>query len=120
LSSADILRTAGFFTCGRLHFLEQKTSDFLKFMVCQHGQGGREGLSQCRQGGKGSILCGHLLWMTPNYKTLQRGNIGQNGYHCYPFPILTAFCIKSYSAICFFFCRIKHARIAIAVVKKVQ
>jgi len=36
----------GFFRCGRPHFLVQKTSDFLKFMVCPHGQGGK-GLSQC-------------------------------------------------------------------------
>jgi len=33
-----------FFRCGRPHFLVQITSDFLKFMVCPHGQGG---LSQC-------------------------------------------------------------------------
>jgi len=46
MSSADILRTRErvFFRCGRPHFLEKKTSDFSKFMVCPHGQGG---LSQC-------------------------------------------------------------------------
>jgi len=27
-----------FFRCGRPHFLVQKTSDLLKFMVCPHGQ----------------------------------------------------------------------------------
>jgi len=35
-----------FFKCGRSHFLERNTTDFSKFMVCPHGQGGR-GLSQC-------------------------------------------------------------------------
>jgi len=42
LSSADILRIRGegVFKCGRSHFLVQKTSDFLKFMVYPHGQGG--------------------------------------------------------------------------------
>jgi len=39
LSNADILRTRGFFRCGRLHFFVQKSSDFLKFVVCPHGQG---------------------------------------------------------------------------------
>jgi len=43
LSRADIFRKRGFFRCGRPHFLAQKISDFLKFMVCQHGQGGRGG-----------------------------------------------------------------------------
>jgi len=33
-----------FFRCGRPHFLVQITSDFSKYMVCLHGQGG---LSQC-------------------------------------------------------------------------
>jgi len=27
-------------TCGRPHFFAQTTSDFLKFMMCPHGQGG--------------------------------------------------------------------------------
>jgi len=31
----------GFFRCGRPYFLLQKTSDFSKFMVCPHRQGGR-------------------------------------------------------------------------------
>jgi len=56
LSSADIFRTKGegFFRCGRPHFLAQKTLDFLKFIVCPHGQGGgRSG--QCGQG-VGSIF----------------------------------------------------------------
>jgi len=39
LSSAD---KGGFFRCGRPHVLVQKTSDFLKFMVCPHRQGKRE------------------------------------------------------------------------------
>jgi len=43
-----------------------KSSDFSKFMVCPHGQGG---MSQCEQGGGGQffgILCGRLLWTIPN------------------------------------------------------
>jgi len=67
LSSADILQTRwrGFFKCGRLHFLAQKTSEFSIFLVCPHGQGG---LSQCGQGGGEffAILCGRLLWTAPN------------------------------------------------------
>jgi len=68
LSSADILRTRGrwFFRCGRPHFLAQKTSNFLKFMVYLHGQGG---FSHCghfsdkEEGGQFfAILCGPLLW----------------------------------------------------------
>jgi len=44
LSSADILRIRerGFFRSGYPYFLEQKLSDFSKFMVCPHGQGPRE------------------------------------------------------------------------------
>jgi len=30
-----------FFRCGRSYFLAQKSSDFLKFMVCPHGQRGK-------------------------------------------------------------------------------
>jgi len=41
LSSAD--KEEGVFRCGRPHFLVQK-HEFLKFIVCLHGQGG---LSQC-------------------------------------------------------------------------
>jgi len=47
-----------------------KTSDFSKFIVCPHVQGG--GLSQCGHGGRGkffTILCGRLLWTAP-YNTL--------------------------------------------------
>jgi len=43
LSSADILwtrRERKFLRCWRPHFLVQKTMDFLKFLVCPHGQGG--------------------------------------------------------------------------------
>jgi len=47
----------GFFRCRRPHFLEQKTSDFSKFMVFSHGQ---RGFEQVRiffgQGGRGSIF----------------------------------------------------------------
>jgi len=45
LSSAD-KEGEGSFRSGRPHFFCNKTSDFSKFMVCPHGQGGR-GLSQC-------------------------------------------------------------------------
>jgi len=48
----------GVFRCGRSHFLVENITDFLKFMVCPHGQGGW-GLSQCGhfadKGGRGSI-----------------------------------------------------------------
>jgi len=57
---------------GRPHFLATKTSDFSKFIVCPHGQGGR-GLSQCGNfvdNGRGGqffeILCRHPLWTAPN------------------------------------------------------
>jgi len=46
----------GFFKCGYPNFLAQKTSDFSKFMVCQHGHGWRAVepvWTFCRQGGKG-------------------------------------------------------------------
>jgi len=45
-----------FFRYGRPHFLVQKTSNFSKFMLCPHGQGGK-GMSQCGQEGRGSIFC---------------------------------------------------------------
>jgi len=48
----------GFFRCGCPQFLTQKTPDFLKLMMCLHGQGGR-GLSQCghfSDKGEGSIF----------------------------------------------------------------
>jgi len=45
-------------------------SDFLKFMVCSNGQGGRGGsadiLQTRREGGQFfAILCGRLLWTAP-------------------------------------------------------
>jgi len=62
-----------FFRCGCPHFLAQKTSDILKFMMCLHGQGGKGGLSYCgpianKEGGDQffTILCRRLLWTTPN------------------------------------------------------
>jgi len=67
LSSADIFR---FFGCGRPNFLAQKTSEFSKFMVCQHGQGGR-GLSQCEhfsdkgEGVNFSRFCADVLYERP-------------------------------------------------------
>jgi len=49
--------------------LVQKTSDFSKVMVCQHGQGGGEEAEPVRtffgQAGRGqffAILCGRPLW----------------------------------------------------------
>jgi len=52
--------------------LVQKTSNFLKFMVCPHEQW-VEGVEQVRsffRQGKGGqffvILCGRLLWTAPN------------------------------------------------------
>jgi len=60
LSSADILRTRGFFRCGA------KTSDFSKFMVRLHGQGAR-GVEPVRTfcGQRGHRdLCGRFLWTT--------------------------------------------------------
>jgi len=51
------VRTRGFFICGRLHFLMQKNFDFLKFMVCPHGQGGVEPVRTFfGQEGRGSIF----------------------------------------------------------------
>jgi len=41
----------------RPHFLMQKTANFLKFMVCPHGQGGRVDFF--------AILCGRPLWTAP-------------------------------------------------------
>jgi len=58
-----------FISCGRSHFLMQKTLDFLQFMVCLHGQGVR-GLSQCGQGERGqffAILCRRPLWTVPKF-----------------------------------------------------
>jgi len=59
----------GFFRCGHLHFLAQKTLDFLKFMVFPHIQEGG-GLSQCgyfadKKAHFFVIMCRRLLWMAP-------------------------------------------------------
>jgi len=71
-----------FFKCGRPHFLAQKTSDFLKFMMCLHGQGGFELLlTFCEQGGGVSFtrfcadicpltirfICGNQLQIKVNF-----------------------------------------------------
>jgi len=57
LSSADIFWKGEFFRCGHLQFLVQKTSNFLKFMVCRHGQRGVEPLRIfCRQGWRGKFF----------------------------------------------------------------
>jgi len=55
-SSANIFSDKGreeFFGCERPHFLVENTSDFSKFIVCPHGQGGRgrEGVSGVASGG---------------------------------------------------------------------
>jgi len=47
------------------------TSDFSKYMVCPHGQGGgvEPVRTFCGEGKRGSIfaiLCGRPLWMAPN------------------------------------------------------
>jgi len=51
--------------------LGAKTSDFSKFMVCPHGQGGIETVRTfCGQGGGDQffvILYGRLLWTAPCY-----------------------------------------------------
>jgi len=59
----------GFFRCGRLHILVQKTSRFFKLMVCPHRQR-RRGVEPERtffgEGGNYfAILCGCLLWKAP-------------------------------------------------------
>jgi len=62
----------GVFRSGRPHFLAQKSSDFLKFMVCPRGQGGlslEPVRTFCGQAGEGqffAILCGRLFWTAPN------------------------------------------------------
>jgi len=62
----------GFFRYGRPHFLEQKTSEFSKFLVCPHGQeGGWASADILRARGEGwgvnfSRFCtGRLLWTAP-------------------------------------------------------
>jgi len=60
-------RGRGYFKCGRPHILVQNTSDFLKFMVCPHGQEGRGEPMRTFFGQEGTgqfsaILCGCLLW----------------------------------------------------------
>jgi len=45
--------TRGFFRCGRPHFLAHLTSDFSKFMVYTHGQGG---WASANKGGGGLIF----------------------------------------------------------------
>jgi len=59
----------GFFSdADVLIFFAQKTSDFSKFMVCPHGQGGigvEPVRTFCGQGGMGSIFCDFVrtkLW----------------------------------------------------------
>jgi len=56
LSSTD---KGEFFRYGRPHFLMQKTSNFLKFMVCPHGQGGlSSGVTRGLSQGGGQALRG--------------------------------------------------------------
>jgi len=66
----------GFFRCGRPHILMQKTSDFSKFMVCPHGQGGR-GFEPvrtfCEQGDQFfAFMCRRPLWMAPYSNNMNR------------------------------------------------
>jgi len=63
-----ILRTRGewgFFRRGRLHFLEQKTLDFSKFLVCPHGQGGFSQCGQGKRGGNFSRFCANVFYGRP-------------------------------------------------------
>jgi len=53
LSNLDILPTRRVFQMRTSAILVQETLDFLKFMVCMHGQGGRTSAIFCGQGGKG-------------------------------------------------------------------
>jgi len=57
----------GFFRCGRLHFLVQKTSDFSKFMVCPHGQERRRGWTSAdkRWGVNFSRFCADVFYGRP-------------------------------------------------------
>jgi len=67
-----ILRTGGFFRCGRPHFLVKNTSDFSKFMVCPHGQR-RRGVEQCghfaNKGGRFSRFCADVIYGRPKIFT---------------------------------------------------
>jgi len=72
LSSIDNLWTRGVFQMRTSTLFGANASDFLKFMVCPHGQGGRGWASHtfCGQGSRGNffaILCEHLLWTVPYY-----------------------------------------------------
>jgi len=58
LSSADIFRTRGVLQMRTFALLEVKSSDFSKFMMCPHGQGGKGWTSAdiLRTKGEGSIF----------------------------------------------------------------
>jgi len=79
LSSADILPTRGLFRCGHPHFLAQN-SDFSKFIVYPHGQGGveplrtysgQEGRSIFRDFVRTSFMDGPLGEAVPYYNIWQ-------------------------------------------------
>jgi len=58
LSSAD--KGKRFFRCGCTHFMVQNISDFFKFMVRPHGQGG-EGWASADRGVNFTRLCVDVL-----------------------------------------------------------
>jgi len=68
-----------FLKCENAHLLVlQKTSDYLKFMMCPHGHGGRD-LIQCEhfldKGGVNfSQFCAEVLWMAPLLSLVERIN----------------------------------------------
>jgi len=61
--------------------LAQKTSDFSKFMVCPHGQGG---LSQCGGSQIFAILCGRLLWTARPLRQTNITNYNIEAFSCNP------------------------------------
>jgi len=67
LSNADIFRTKGVLQMQTSALFGAKTSNFLKFNDCSHGQG----LSQFGHFADKifAILCGRLLWTTQRYRS---------------------------------------------------
>jgi len=53
----------GFCTCGRPDFLVQKASDFLKFMMRPHGQGGVEPMGVGSGGAEGAMASPGFSYM---------------------------------------------------------
>jgi len=58
----------GFFRCGRLHILVQKNFGF--FEIYRTDKRGFEPMRTFFEKGKGSILCGRLLWKAPKLNYL--------------------------------------------------